>query len=160
MTNYTRDQVNDARDRLAFLKPGDAIAAKVLHVSRSGMQREIGLYVARISDDGAPYIDDISFAAAALLGVRRGDRGGVIMGGVGMDMGFAAVYGLSRRLFPDGHYCTGSTGYTPTGRKAKAPRCPSNDHSNDRGNSEQWLKGFRKSRHHGDGGYALTRTYL
>jgi hypothetical protein len=61
------------------------------------------------------------------------------MGGCGMDMGFAAVYGLSYALFGKGFECTG-------------PNCPANDHSNgDRDYTPHM---------HSDGGYALKHRWL
>lgn len=124
---FTAAQVAEFTEALRReLPPGSTVSTKVLHVSRSGMSREIGAYIVR---DGQ--IADISWEVAAIIGATLGNSGGVKLSGVGMDMGFHLVYSLSRRLYPQGHLCTGSTGVTPTGRKARAPRCPSNDHSND-----------------------------
>lgn len=104
MTKYTADQIATARDRLAFLQPGDLIQTKGLHVTRSGMQREIGVYVARVTDDGQPYIADLSWPVAVLTGNRISDRDGVIVRGAGMDMGFHLVYRLGRALYPEVSY--------------------------------------------------------
>ena len=81
-----------------ILKPGDEIHTVLRHCSRSGMSRSISLIIAR---DGAP--EDITYWAARALGDRIDQRrGGIVVGGCGMDMGFHLVYSLSRRLFPDG----------------------------------------------------------
>jgi hypothetical protein len=127
---FTPAQIEEFTERLrSELPPGASVATQVLHVSRSGMSREIGAYIVR---DGE--IVNISWEVAAITGQRYGQRGGVIVGGAGMDMTFHLVYGLSRRLYPEGHRCTGHRGgYTPSGKRAKHPRCPSNDHSNDYG---------------------------
>lgn len=191
--SHVTPRISDA-DALANLKalrlkPGSPIYTKVLHVSRSGMQRVIGLYVPH---KGA--IRGISFEAAALLGWKYdNDRGGVVVDGAGMDMTFHTVYSLSRTLFRKGHRCTGNDG------RSGGRRCPSNDHSNDWGQAhrmaeeelrEQGIEprydgtdraegGFydrraelaqtivdregltyRKGRMHSDGGYALHNVNL
>lgn len=157
------------------IKAGDTIHTVTLHTSRSGMSREIK--AVRVDADG-PH--DISHLVAKVIDTRYGNRGGVVMGGAGMDMGFALVYALSRALFPNGHECTGDR------------TCHSNDHSNDYNEStrmakarllgdawatdltdEQWEQvrdladtirneelGYRKGRHHSDGGYALGQVWL
>lgn len=128
-TRFTPEQIEEFTIRLrSELPPGSTVTTQILHVSRSGMQREIAAFIVR---DGQ--IANISWEVAAITDQRYGDRGGVIVGGAGMDMTFALVYSLSRRLYPEGHRCTGSDGYTPTGKRSKAPRCPSNDHTNDYG---------------------------
>lgn len=86
-----------------ILKPGARITCTVLHVSASGMSRSIMLQVPVTDSDGALRIQDISWRAADAIGERFDDRrGGVIMGGCGMNMCFAAVYDLGRVLFPGG----------------------------------------------------------
>jgi hypothetical protein len=84
----------DLRDRL---KPGDTVYTILRHVSSSGMSRRISLaYVA----DGR--ICDITYSAAIALGSRVSDKGGILVGGCGMDMGFHLVYSLGAALWPDG----------------------------------------------------------
>lgn len=143
-------RMEQARVRLReLLSPGDVVYTKVLHVSRTGMTRVIGAYVVR---DGE--ILDVSRDASLAMGAQFDrDHWGVKMGGAGMDMTFALVYSLSRSLWPHGVPCTGSTGCTKTGRKAKHPRC----HSNDHGNGDRV---YRRGKIHSDGGYALTRFHL
>lgn len=164
------------------IRVGSKIYTTVLHVSRSGMSRTIQT---TISHKGQVF--DISHLVAAATGMRFDrDRGGVVAGGVGMDMAFHVVYSLSRALFPKGHKCTGKE------------TCPSNDHSNDYGRAtsrardELTAEGvelhsgdpeeyraahrlireraaeirerdsltFRRGRHHTDGGYALQKVGL
>lgn len=187
-TRFTKDEIANFTERLrAQLPPGSSVYTSVLHVSRSGMSREIAAYVHTPTG-----IENISWQVAAITGQRYGERGGVIVGGCGMDMTFALVYGLSRRLYPEGHKCTGSDGYTATGRASKAGRCPSNDHVNDYGRlareydanqghvfptapryldsdtayvkaRQTWIseqKTYTKTRNHSDGGYAIGRVSL
>jgi hypothetical protein len=129
----------DALDRLReVLHPGDTVGTIVRHVSKSGMTRDISVVIT---------VDGDLFNATHLVACVLGDRvvnKGVRRGGCGMDMGFDLVYSLSRTLFPDGFDCIGY-----------AERCPSNDHSNDRGMSD-----YSFTRHHRDGGYALRQRWL
>lgn len=146
MPKYTKTEIAEARERLeAILKPGTKVYTRVLHVARSGMMRVIS---AHVIIDNEPH--DISRDAAVVSGsVFDYDRWGVKMNGAGMDMTFALVYYLSRSLFSDGYRCTGSNGWTPSGKRSKTPRCASNDHSN----GEPYRRGMK----HRDGGYALIR---
>ena len=132
-----------------MLTPGTTVYTNVDHVSKSGMSRRISAYIV---EDGS--IRDITWLISR-AGIGKLHReGGIVMGGCGMDMGFALVYNLGSALYPNGFPCTGSTGYTKTYRKAKNPRCMSNHHSN--GDSV-----YRKGKmHKGGGGYALNQTWL
>lgn len=102
---YSKEQVERSRAYLLDtlkINPGDTIYTKVNHVSRSGMSRNISVYVMR---DNSPV--DISTSAATVLGNPIAGDGGVKMVGCGMDMGFALVYDLSWRLFPEGFKVVG-----------------------------------------------------
>jgi hypothetical protein len=110
-----------------WVKPGDTVYTILRHVSRSGMQREIGI-VLLLSEERRQDVDtrhggrtpvDLhpNYAVAEIIGARVGKHDGVIVGGCGMDMGFHVVYTLSRYLYPDGFGCIGAG-------------CPSNDHGN------------------------------
>lgn len=125
------------------LKPGATVSTVLRHVSRSGMSRTIVPLI--VGEDGEPW--DISpFVVRAGVGRFDQRRGGVIVEGCGMDMGFHLVYSLSRVLYPHGHDCTGE------GDGAYGSSCPSNDHSNgDRDYTPH---------HHADGGYALRHRWL
>ena len=121
MTKQEKQDQAEAITKLReWLKPGDTIHTVLRHVSRSGMQREIGVVL--IDKDGDCIQPD--YLVANAISARIGKHDGLIMGGCGMDMGFALVYELSARLFPDGFGCIGDRTET---RRA----CPSNDHSND-----------------------------
>lgn len=118
-----------------ILSPGDTIDCVLRHVSRSGMSRRIDLFAR--TPDGPMFISGM---AAAAMGERWDrDKGGIVVGGCGMDMGFHLVYNLSYTLWPQGHECIGD-------------KCPSNDHSNgDR---------IYTPHHHNDGGYCLRHNWL
>lgn len=126
----------------ATLKPGDTVYTILRHVSRSGMQRVISLAIAR--DGGG--IEEIDFNAARAIDCRLDlNRGGLVVGGCGMDMGFHLVYELGRVLWPDGVGCCGKG-------------CRSNDHSN----GDRDYSPHRKSKPHWhrDSGYALRQRWL
>lgn len=139
----TRTEQREAVDQLREMLPvGSTVHTIARHVSRSGMSRSISLVVC---EDGQPW--DISWLVARATGQKIDrDRGGIKIGGAGMDMGFALVYNLARTLYPDGHECGGD------GDGNYQHRCPSNDHSNgDRDYTPH---------HHLDGGYALRHEWL
>lgn len=97
---------------LEILQPGDTVYTVLNHVSRSGMQRSIDLLVGRGRD-----IDKITYWASRAMGDDKRPelidqtRGGIKVGGCGMDMGFHLVYGLSRTLWPNGFDCVGPVYY-------------------------------------------------
>ena len=145
--------MNDKTEALDTLRdmltPGTTVYTNVEHVSRSGMSRRISAYIV---EDGSTRDITWLISRAGIGKLHR--EGGIVMGGCGMDMGFALVYNLSSALYRNGFPCTGSTGYTQTYRKAKNPRCMSNQHSNGD-------RVYRKGKmHKGDGGYALEQEWL
>jgi hypothetical protein len=128
-------RADESRKRLqALIKPGDTVFTELLSVSSSGMTRHIKPFV--IIDNRPVWIGGL---VSNVLGYRLDDRGGVVVGGCGSDMGFEIVYNLSWELFKDGFECIGE-------------KCPSNDHSNgDRDYSPH---------HHKEGGYCLRHKWL
>lgn len=76
-----------------ILPPGSTVYTTLLHVSRSGMTRHIGLIVIR---NNVP--DNISGRVARVLGMTFHHDGGVVASGGGMDMGFHLVNNLSYAL--------------------------------------------------------------
>lgn len=67
------------------------------HVSASGMSRRIDVYA--IKDNRPLYLSGI----CEKLGIGKiGKDRGLIVNGCGMDMGFAIVYDLGRKVFPNG----------------------------------------------------------
>lgn len=151
MTTTKQTEQDEARATLLeqfHIVPGDTIWTKLDHVSSSGMTRWIDLYVIR---DNEPL--RITYSAAVVAGYPYDNkREALKIGGCGMDMGFAAVYSLARRLFPDGHPCNGIDGPAWDGG------CTSNDHSNERGPDRK--AGYYVGRMHSDPGYALNQRWL
>lgn len=136
MTAKQKQEAAEAREQLAkHLKPGDTVYTILRHVSRSGMMRVVSLV--QITD-GEPW--EISGLVAKAVGYPL-DRNsfGVRVGGCGTDVGFDAVYNLSRVLWPEGNVCAGKD-------------CPSNDHSNGDRDYTPHV--------HSDGGYALRQRWL
>jgi len=80
-----------------LLPPGTKVYTSLSHVARSGMSRNIKVLMVK---DGQ--MIDISYYVANITEYPRASDGSVRVGGAGMDMGFALVYDLSRRLYPDG----------------------------------------------------------
>lgn len=96
-----------------ILKPGDTLYTVNRHIARSGMMRAIDVY--KIDETQPVWL---SRQACRVTGYSFSEKyEAVRMDGCGMDMGFALVYAISQRLFPDGFGCVGEG-------------CPSNDHSN------------------------------
>jgi hypothetical protein len=88
-----------AREQLLthYLTEGDTVYTVLRSVSSSGMSRTMSLKVAK---DGK--ILDLTYYAAVVLGYPLVEVNGsraIRVGGCGMDMGFHAVYSLSRGLF-------------------------------------------------------------
>ena len=151
---YTKDETLEAIDYLrAELTPGRTVYTKITHVSRSGMSRSIERYLAEGRDNLANITWQVARAANSRL---DNNHGGIIMGGCGMDMGFALVYGLGRTLYPDGVPCTGSRGYDPHTYETThdAPRCKSNEHTNSPDMP------YSRDITHRDGGYALHQVWM
>jgi hypothetical protein len=105
MAKLTKAQKAEQAEAIQHLRemlpPGSKVYTKVDHVSRSGMQRHISLYVATV-EDGKPIITPINWYVARALDYRRAKDGGLVVGGCGMDMCFHLVYCLGHALFPDG----------------------------------------------------------
>jgi len=164
----------EAIDRLRqWIKPGDTVYTVLDHVSSSGMSRAIRVLVPTINgrevESAAPggkptdyirkdsvHVDFLhpNWAVGKALGLRHWRKHGreqdaLVMGGCGMDMGFALVYELSQTLYggrlrqiaegevlplgtlglrdaPAGYVYEG--GYVCLGKGA----CPSNYHVNHR----------------------------
>ena len=81
-----------------LLRPGSKVYTILRSVSASGMTRHIDLYTVRRGGMAC-----LTGYAAKALGYRHDyERGGLVVGGCGMDMGYHVVYSLSRALFPKG----------------------------------------------------------
>ena len=151
---YTKEETAEAIGRLlSELTPGRTVYTKITHVSRSGMSRSIECYLAQGRDN----LTDITWSIARATNARLDPRhGGIIMGGCGMDMGFALVYNLGRTLYPNGVPCTGSRGYDPDTYATiqDPPRCKSNEHVNDS------TLPYSRDVIHQNGGYALNQVWM
>jgi hypothetical protein len=137
MTKKMKERMIAIGELKALLKPGDTVYTILRHCSRSGMSRVIDL---QVMVNNEPRF--IGWTAAVAMGDRYDDkRGGIVIGGCGMDMGFALVYNLASVVFADGFTCPG-------------PGCPSADHSNGDRN-------YEPHEHAGvAGGYALRQRWL
>ena len=144
---YTKKDKTEAMEQLtAMIKAGDTLYTKVNQVSRSGMSRDISVY---IFVDNRPI--DISWYTAVLTDNSFTKCSDVRVSGCGMDMGFYLVYRLSSALFPTGFECIGAND-TDSAVDAVLHPCPSNDHQNgDRNYAPH---------HHADGGYALKQAWF
>ena len=80
-----------------MLRPGTAVYCKLDHVSKSGMMREISLYIVYKRE-----LVCINWRASQIIGWNQGKHGGIKVSGCGMDMGFHLVRTLSSRLYPKG----------------------------------------------------------
>ena len=125
------------------LKPGDRVYTSLDHVSSSGMSRRIGVYHVHNGE-----IHKISRLVADAIGSSyNSDKGSLVVGGTGMDMGYHVVYRLASVLWRDEFMCIGEG-------KDGVGRCPSNDHFN--GDKEGYTVGHK----HSDGGYSLRHSWL
>ena len=127
--------------------PGSTVLCILRHVSRSGMSREISF---RTVDR------DVTYLFALVGDYRRGTRDGLKVQGAGMDMGFAVVYDVSRRLYPDGF---GVKGEGPLGHEI---RPDTKEHA-----TQAVAKGVKFYGRNGDasgwdndGGYALQSRWI
>ena len=135
------------------LQPGDTVRTILRHVSQSGMTRAISLVVI---DDGE--VRDIDFLTAEVLDCKIDQRrGGLRIGGCGMDMGFELVYQLGRVLWPGGFGDMGQASLYPKGirptTEAHADKLRSKgvEFRGRNGNPSGWDN---------DGGYALNHRWL
>lgn len=79
---------------------GSTVYTILRGVSRSGMQRTIGLLAIIGPDD----LRHPNYAAATVLGYRQDKHtDGLKVSGGGMDMGFHLAYNLSHALYGDGY---------------------------------------------------------
>lgn len=145
MSKASDRERESARDDLRnILKPGDTVYTVLRYVSRSGMSRGIDCY--RMNDGSDP--SWLSYMVSKAVGIPFNQKRECLsVGGCGMDMGFHVVYELSAVLYGRGSgytfFCVGEA-------------CPSNDHTNERGQKVNYTVG----REHSDGGYALRQRWI
>ena len=87
---------------LTMLKPKDVIYTDIKSVSSNGMSRQIACYIAYNNENEQARIKEITYHVAKACDWRTGSKGGLIIGGCGMDMAFHLVYNLGRTLWPNG----------------------------------------------------------
>ncbi len=95
-----RQQVIDQLKR--DLKPGSKVYTILRHVSASGMQRRISLCIPYTYLDGRTGITTLDYSVAIAIDAKLHPKGGIIVKGCGMDMGFELVYRLGCALWPNG----------------------------------------------------------
>jgi hypothetical protein len=149
MTKRQSLEAEDAKKTLReLLPPGSTVLCILRSVSRSGMSREISF----LTKDH----QNVTGLFALVGDYRRGKRDGLTVSGCGMDMGFAVVYDVSRRLYPGGF---GIEGEGPLGHEI---RPGTKDHAAQavkmgvkfygrNGDSSGWDN---------DGGYALSHRWI
>lgn len=100
----SKSEREEALARLREWMPrGSTVHTICRHVSRSGMQREIGLVVIRVDGKRIETLHPNN-AASKVLGWRLSkDRDALIVGGCGMNMGFHTVYELAAAIHGDGY---------------------------------------------------------
>ena len=99
-TKVDRGEVEYAMDRLiSYVPRGRRVYTLIRHVSRSGMSREISLFVA----DAVGCIICIDYFVKTVLGRRIGKHDGIVIQGCGMDMGYALVHDLGEVLHNSGY---------------------------------------------------------
>lgn len=81
-----------------LVNKGDTVYGIVRSVARSGMSRTIDFYV--FKDNHPVYLTGYM---SQVLYNSRDKRGALKVAGTGMDMIFACVHDLSKRLFDDGY---------------------------------------------------------
>jgi hypothetical protein len=96
MTTKQQAEKQEAREHLLeWLNPGDTVYTVLRHVSSSGMSRCIDVYTIKNNE---PLF--LTYWTSKLLGYRiNQDKGGLVVGGGGMDMGWHVVHGMSMALF-------------------------------------------------------------
>lgn len=110
MSKASKSEQAEAIARLReWIKPSDTVYTILRSVSRSGMSRVISLIVFS-KEDNRPL--HISWNAAKAMEWGHDDKKeGLKVSGCGMDMGFHAVYTLSRVLFRDQETTEKDAGY-------------------------------------------------
>lgn len=92
-------KLQSMNELLKLIKPGSTIRTNVNHVSANGMTRRISCYIVDPRDNDIICIDSY---VSDITGYKNSDKGGLIVSGCGMDMGFHLVYTLGAMLWPNG----------------------------------------------------------
>ena len=99
-------KLQSMNELLKLIKPGCTIRTHVNHVSTNGMTRRISCYIVDPRDNEIIRIDSY---VSDITGYKHSDKGGLIIGGCGMHMGFHLVYTLGALLWPNGTETAHST---------------------------------------------------
>ena len=92
---WTKGEIEEARRKLAeMLNPGDIVYTILNNVSRDGMSRRLKVKVVK----GGEVLDITRLAAKATVHRYNGNHEALVIGGCGMDMGFALVDSIMRQL--------------------------------------------------------------
>ena len=104
MAKFDSKQRAEACDTLRkILAPGSTVYTVLRHVSSSGMSRRISLFAVAPDHTGNMELRNLDALYARATGDRRSKvDGAIVVGGCGMDMGFALVYNLGYALWPNG----------------------------------------------------------
>lgn len=100
-SEHAEEQANAFKMLHKWLKPGATIYCVSHHTSASGMSRDIGFLIPYKEGKNVRIID-ASYYIGLALAYPRGKRGGLRVGGCGMDMGFSVVYNLGSAMWPKG----------------------------------------------------------
>lgn len=101
MRNPTQADIDEALERTRKLcPPGKTIYTVLEHVSASGMTRWIKCYT--IDGDELAFLSGYIETLTGYMRDKTGPRDGNKIAGCGMDMGYAIVYDLGRKLYPNG----------------------------------------------------------
>ena len=99
MKATTEQKETTRKDLLKYLKPGTTVYTILRHVSASGMSRRIDVVIFD-KKENRPLT--LTWDTSVMLGYRISNRGGLVVSGCVMDMGFSVVYNLSQSLYPKG----------------------------------------------------------
>ncbi len=80
-----------------LIAPGQRVHCVLRNVSGSGMSRRISLFITTGDD-----LRNIDMLTASAIGWKVSEKGGIVVSGCGMDMGFHIVYTLGYALWPHG----------------------------------------------------------
>lgn len=87
---------------LTLVKPNDVIYTDIKSVSSSGMSRQIACFTTYLNEEGQARVKDVTWFVSKACDLKIGSKGGLVVGGCGMDMAFSVVYNLGRTLWPNG----------------------------------------------------------
>lgn len=96
-----------------LIQPGDEISYMIRQVSASGIMRRISFFMPQKRDsrydmavikakgNGLEVIC-LDYLISNAIGYRQHDKGGIVVKGCGMDMGYHVIYLLGSALWPNG----------------------------------------------------------